>query len=361
MKSSTLRALAITTLIIAGIIGLFVVAYNFFLNNEGFREESETMQLESDANATIFISEDSGRTWRGIKDTRLRVEQLVFDPTSLDLYAGTQRNGLWVSAGSQGVFIQIVDNAQQVDNQARILDIVPAGGSNFRAYVAASYGGKGRLLSLVDSTYRELYFTPISQTFVFDIDIDPIDSQHLFLISGDGGFIESRDSGETWRSVYRFGNAAKKLIAHPNIPGRLWVATINGDIYTSSDYGATWANVSLGLDKYPKARDIENLYLDVGQNLLYLTSGYGLLRSENDGTTWESVNLIIPPASLPIVAFAVDPSDSRVIYISAGSQLYKSTNGGITWQGMDFLGRRAIRSIAIDPISPNRVFIGLDR
>lgn len=319
------------------------------------------MQLESDPDATIFISEDSGRTWRGIKDTRLRVERLVFNPASLDLYAGTQRSGLWVSEESQAAFTQILDTAEQVDDQARILDIVPAGGGDFRAYVAASYGGKGRLLSLIDSTYREIYFTPISQTFVFDIDIDPVDSQHLFLISGDGGFIESRDSGETWRSVYRFQNAAKRLVVHPDIPGRLWVASIRGDVYMSSDYGTTWTDVSAGLDKYPKAREIENLYLDAGQNLLYLTSGYGLLRSQDDGTTWEPVNLIVPPASLPIITFAVDPSDSRVIYISAGSQLYKSTDGGITWQGMDFLGRRAIRSIAIDPANPNRVFIGLDR
>lgn len=361
MKISTLRTLVTAVLIIFGIVSLFIFAYKFFLKSEDTEKEPGTMQLASDPDSTIFISEDSGRTWRGVKDTNLRVERLVFDPNSLDLYVGTQRDGLWVSEGSRGAFTQILDSTEQVDEHARILDIVPAGSGDFRHYIAASYGGKGRLLSLVDAAYRELYFTPISQTFVFDVDIDPIDPQHLLLISGDGGFIESRDSGETWRSVYRFQNAAKRLVVHPDIPGKLWVVSIQGEVYASFDYGVTWTDVSAGLEKYPRAREIENLYLDAGQNLLYLTSGYGLLRSQDDGITWEPVNLIVPPASMPIIAFAVDPADSRVIYISAGSQLYKSTDGGMTWQGIDFKGRRAIRSIAIDPTSPNRVFIGLDR
>lgn len=363
MQNSTLRVIAVIVLVAVGTIALFIAAYNFFsrIPDEEDAEEIGVPQLESDADATVFISEDAGKTWRGIKDTRFRVDKLMFHPVTGDLFVGTQRNSLWVSENSRGTFQQIKDDAEMVDEKALILDMVSVSGGEVRAYVAASYGGKGRVLSLIDSLYRELFFTPLAKTFVFDIDVDPGDSRRIFLISGDGGFIESRDGGETWRTVYRFKNAPNRLVVHPGIAGKFWVTTLRGEVLLTTDYAATWIDMSAGLNKFPKARDIENLYLDTRGNILYLTSGYGLLKSQDDGKTWEPVNLIVPPASLPIIAFAADPVNSGVIYISAASQLYKSTDGGVTWQGMDFLGRRNIKSIVIDPHNSNRVFIGLDR
>jgi photosystem II stability/assembly factor-like uncharacterized protein len=79
--------------------------------------------------------------------------------------------------------------------------------------------------------------------------------------------------------------------------------------------------------------------------------------------TFEGLKLrAIGPAvtSGRIVAFAVDPANTKLIYTaSASGGVWKSTDAGITWNPVfDHEGSYSIGAIALDPDNPNVVWVG---
>jgi len=63
------------------------------------------------------------------------------------------------------------------------------------------------------------------------------------------------------------------------------------------------------------------------------------------GLEGETVNVVV-----------IDPTNSKIIYAGSESGVHKSTDGGATW---DFLGLIGIKSIVIDPTSPNLVWAAM--
>lgn len=101
--------------------------------------------------------------------------------------------------------------------------------------------------------------------------------------------------------------------------------------------------------------------------LFYMgTTGGGLWKSENAGTTWENVSDgFFETASIGAVAVA--PSDPNVVYVGTGSGcprgnvmngngVYRSTDGGATWRHMGLSEAGLIPRLAIDPRDPDVVF-----
>ena len=359
----TTRVIIIIAAVLFGAVLLFLLAFSFFRKDTGDKDIPETEVIASDPLATLLVSEDEGKTWRGISNTRFGVSKLVFHPETNDLYVGTARNGLWRSDYGSEAFVQLKDKKVIVDDTAQVQDVVPTtqNPKGTEVYAAMFYDTKGHVVSFQAGDYNELFFTPLTRSLVFDIASSPQNPSQIYLVSSDGGFLESADGGERWQTVFRFNESPTHLVTHPDVLGKFWVTTANGKMYHSTTEGQTWEDISAGFTKFPQARNIKNLYLDVASEVLYLTSQYGLLRSFDDGESWEAVNLIVPPASLPITALAVHPFNSEMLFISAASQLYKSTDGGGSWKATDFMGNRTITSIIFDPEDPERVIIGFDR
>ena len=95
--------------------------------------------------------------------------------------------------------------------------------------------------------------------------------------------------------------------------------------------------------------------------------GGGVWRTENAGTTWNSVFEHQPVAS--IGALAVAPSNPKVIYagtgesdirsdLSSGNGVYKSMDGGQTWKNVGLRDTRQISKIVVDSANPDVVYVG---
>ena len=93
--------------------------------------------------------------------------------------------------------------------------------------------------------------------------------------------------------------------------------------------------------------------------VLYFTSGSGLFRSPDLGTTWKALS---GPSS-GIVSLAIDPHDPQTLFVaSPSSDLYKTRDGGASWIA---LGRAPstpafVSSIVIDPRDGNVVYLSRD-
>src|SRR5438034_182142 len=67
-----------------------------------------------------------------------------------------------------------------------------------------------------------------------------------------------------------------------------------------------------------------------------------------------------------VEALAIDPFDTQTIYAGAfytdeppSADFYKSTDGGTSWTSVSQgLGDRGVQSIAMDPETPNTLYVG---
>jgi photosystem II stability/assembly factor-like uncharacterized protein len=323
----------------------------------------------SGTSAGILRSDNGSASWTVAPDIfKSEIETINFASNGM-VYAGTRRDGLWSFMPGSNKWIQTVTAG--LGSGARVFDVTaedaapatPEASDGGRGTVLAAVfsGNQGRILRLDGRTERELYFTPLSKYALFGLAQDPRDYRVLRIISTDGGFYESVDSGTSWKSVYRFNEGLVKLIADPADSGRFWTITSRGNIYGTNDAGRTWQDRSAGLAKFDRASDIQSAIFDRRAGALYLGTGYGLLRSYDGGASWLAVPLTIPPEVLPVTAVAVDPKNSKTIYAAAKNQLYVSYDNGESWHGSVLPTKRTAYTIAIDPQNSNNILIGLRR
>src|SRR5258706_13488328 len=92
-------------------------------------------------------------------------------------------------------------------------------------------------------------------------------------------------------------------------------------------------------------------------NFLYAaTDGAGVFKSDDRGGTWHSTAL----NGGTIIALAIDSSRSGTLYAATYAGLLKTADGGDSWrpinEGLLDLG---VRTLAIDPGNPNRLYVGV--
>ncbi len=80
----------------------------------------------------------------------------------------------------------------------------------------------------------------------------------------------------------------------------------------------------------------------------------GLFRWGEDGN-WH----LIGPADPTVSAFAVDPTDRDLIYLTALNGLWRSSDGGSSWRISNDWTMTEGRAVAVDPRTPNTVYLAL--
>ena len=103
-------------------------------------------------------------------------------------------------------------------------------------------------------------------------------------------------------------------------------------------------------------------------NILYVgAASGGVWKSENGGSAWHPVFDDAPTQN--IGAIALQPNNPQVIYVGTGEGnarnsmnlgmgMFKSHDGGRTWKHIGLEKTKTIHRILIDPIQPNRIFVG---
>ncbi|MGD1094089.1 MAG: hypothetical protein ABSB35_19160, partial [Bryobacteraceae bacterium] len=169
---------------------------------------------------------------------------------------------------------------------------------------------------------------------------------------------------DRWRIVGPGGGGAQYNPAiSPLDPNIVLVACDMGGSYISVDGGTSWREFNL-------RSVVRNFGFDpADRNVIYAAAGTtGLWRSEDLGRKWSLIfpdsitNLQIHDDEAEtmlttragylggVVAFAIDPQDSKTIYLLAGRTLFISRNLGKTWEKKGTVG--AAMRIFVDPASP---------
>ncbi|GEM_PF-5054697 len=380
MTRQQYKTIALVILGIITVVMLFLAAFQYFKpDRAGTPEPAQEVKVVEDPLSTLYVSHNGGETWSGIAGARFDPFHLLFDTQQGLLLIGTQSNGLWQSAtDSLSRTSPFLDIEGIIPENATIFDLAFSPRDPRTLYAAARYSdetgdapregfisgftgaqanGRGYLVSLTGAKAEELFFAPLSDSPVRAAAADPFDATRIFIGAGTGLY-ESSDKGATWRSLHRFRRTIAHIVPHPHAPGRMFVSTMRGEVFRTSDYGETWQELTRGFSGQKGARDNQRLHIDAVTSIIYLTSDHGLLASWDDGVTWFDMPLIVPPDSLPAVGFAAHPREPAMLFVSASNQLYKSTNAGDTWKGMRFPGKSTITAIAINPADPDTIVIG---
>lgn len=182
------------------------------------------------------------------------------------------------------------------------------------------------------------------------------------------GLFRSDDYGETWVTL-TVGPADTLVIAiafHPDDPDKMLAGTPDGNIFLSTDGGATWdwrAKVS---------SHVERLYFNpFGAHEAWATTEvlYGahydpphyLYKSEDpELKTWTPITVAGGPGAGNVVRSLTFLSGT---IWSAGAEGFTSTDGGASWSPVSKAGlqpgwREDTREFAIDPSNPDVIYAG---
>jgi len=142
------------------------------------------------------------------------------------------------------------------------------------------------------------------------------------------GLLKSTNGGVLWPALDASADVYTLVAAHPRKAAIVFAAR-GGVLLRSTDGGVTRTAVE-GPEGVAKIA-----FAPTGRRtVVYAGAGNGLWRSTDDGQTWTDDS---PPFPAPphIAAVAVDPVDPQVLYIGLQqdkSVLFKSLNGGATWR-----------------------------
>ncbi len=355
-------------------IALFVVILPFL---SGVRQDSRGRGEKLPAVAAVaqpfglIRSVDGGAKWNapvsaapGVPDTILTLQ---FHPRLKNtLYLGTKTAGLWKSENNGETWASVEDASQTMRRDAAVYRVAFDPNDDQTMYVPAFQGGRGVLLVSRDngSSFTKLFVVPSMGDAVFDVVADPFRRDRIVIATSQGGVLESRDHGESWRPLKWFGKSVIRLYAHPEISGVMHAVTADSRFWQSEDAGETWREVTgirtvvrrapqigYGFSIFNAGAPTIRVIRDPSRaSVWYATANRGLFRSDDSGATWKEIPLLVPPSTTSAFdAFAVHPDCCGWLYVVINGQLHESRDDGHSWMVRDVFEGRSLFAFWINP------------
>ncbi len=332
--------------------------------------------------AGVFKSIDGGLTWE-------RKIQLVFPPESKEktdlsdkniisfsvnpddsniVYAGSFANGLFRSKDAGENWESF--NGTGLTSTDTIYYIVIDHKNIKNMYLSGvSVYGKGRVMKSEDegATWQEVYVTLTAGELVNRIEIDSYDTSIVYITTTKGQIFQSANYGRSWTSLNRLTAVVDNFTVSPKDTRILYITSGNQGLFKSTDKGNNWLSINENLAKIAayKARMKEKKVIDVialdplDINVIYVGFLNVMIKSSDGGNAWSVVNIITPPAVLPMNSLVVSQKDSKSIYYTIDSQVYFTNNGAESnWLVRNLPTSRVITALTIDPNDSKIIYAG---
>ena len=270
----------------------------------------------------------------------------MIDPNASLVPSGTA----WTNIGPTKADYSTNGVTLNVTDTGRVNAIVTDPANPSTIYVAFSGGGVWK--STDGGAFWQAKTETLGSLSVGALEMDPNDANTLYLGLGDPfdgtgiGLVKSSDGGDTWSAPVFLGTST--VISDIQVtPGNsnVVLAATNKGLYRSTDGGATFGNVSI----VPSAGGVPvvwSLAWGGGSNfvlsLLGGTSDGEIWRSTDNGATWSASTGLA--TGIGRISLDSAPSDRTVMYATAAkpsgagandlANIYKSTDDGATWTGV---------------------------
>jgi photosystem II stability/assembly factor-like uncharacterized protein len=191
------------------------------------------------------------------------------------------------------------------------------------------------------------------------ITIDPKNKNNLYVSTLDGQVYGSSDAGKTWRFLANF-NKPQLILDDLRVDIRdSRILYASG--HRHKDPGGFFKSSNGGL-KWDEAKELKNEAIhsltqsESNPNILLAGTVTGLFRSMDSGDTWQRV--VSPTMPLFIDSLAIDPKDPNIIYAGTTYRPFKTTDGGANWRLINkgLIDDSDVFAIDIDPRNASHIY-----
>jgi len=365
----------------------------------------------------VYRSADGGQSWQLASEGLdvLYINSLALHPSNdAILYAGTQGGGVYKTIDSgetwspTGVmFDQAIVYDLEIDQNApdtvyaatRRPSTLTSGGGVYKTTNGGTSwtpANTGLSEEVVDDTNYGIY--------IYDLAIDPNNSDILYLASHGLGVYKSTNAGSSWvqKKSGLTDLSTRSVVIDPSNSNNVYVGTWHSTgVFKSTDGAGSWSPAASGLpfdvEIYQLSLDEDNpqiLYASTYRTGVYKTIngagswgpagleddfvytveinplddsqvfagtfGNGVFESPDSASNWKRSNAgLIATSVTGLVQSTTTPGD---LYASIyGGGVYHSSDHGAHWEAVNYgLGERWVHTIAIDPTDPLRLYVGTE-
>lgn len=315
--------------------------YGFNLPNDFFTElvrdpADPNRLLMGTGNNDVFVSNDNGLIW-GAADTsglgEYTVNDIAFDPAVPGrMLVATSTKGIFSSVDNGANWTLSTDGFVNVDVHAMVAD-----GSTGLLF-AGMTGGTSR------SDDNGVSWSPNGGDYdlqTFAIEVDPNLAGHAYAGSSCCGLYETFNDGQTWDRInLELPSVVATWVTDIDIPEsdtqRLMFTDYNRGLFGTLDGGATWAQLSVGLEPFFPGNVILEA-VDISEsnpNIVYVASSDfqngAVFRSDDFGTTWAKLSNDGTFSPTRAYSVAVHPNNPNIVFVGT-TVVFRSTDGGDTW------------------------------
>ncbi len=311
---------------------------------------------------------DGGVTWNNIKQGVIDdsdVFSIIIDPSNTDIVYASACSGIYKSE-SAGQLFHKIQGIPSTARRTRVLMQDPV--DHDTVYAGTTEG-------LYKTTDGGKNFKPMTgdDVIVNGVYVNPQDHNKVMLATDRSGILKSNDGGITFTSSNE-GFSQRKvealLVAHTAKPG-IYAGVANdknfGGVFYSANAGATWRQVSEGLndlDVFVLAESSDgHIFAGTERGIYEMNPSISSVwRADNkilNNTTKQvvtyaqkkkvvrSVVVKMPPKALTGAVYALDLKGDT--WLAATSQgVFTSKDKGESWQGGPVLGVKEYQTAAVD-------------
>lgn len=320
---------------------------------------------ESEDMGGVFVSNDRGDHWKNMSLIATPGSEVKSIKT-LDAYDigidPSYRRAVYFASESNGIFYtyDIRDGWMAMENfpkdKAQAVSVNP---EDKCVIYAASYN---RVYKTEDCgrIWNAVYYDNEDDTVISDVTIDHYNTNRIYISTSRGDILQSVDRGESWRVATRTDDYATGVFVNPRDSRIVFATTRKEGVFRSLDGGYSWSALEEKMEDFDnssRTRDIGFSYNN--DDVVFLATNYGLLRSEDNGETWGRIDLVSPEEDAIINDIAISPKNDQEIYYVTNTTFYRSVDRGQTWSTIDLPTTRAGRRITIDPEETNLIYLGV--
>lgn len=328
----------------------------------------------------VYVSTNRGDAWKqmatvptvGGKKSLVYtdVSSLSMDPSdSHAVYFGAVGSGLYytynIGAGwrEDEMFAKASVNDVKVDPKAKCTIYVAAGNKLFRSTDCSR-------------SFEQIYYDNNTGVTLNTIVVDQYNPKNIYIGTSRGEIIKSVDSGASWRTIQRLDakEGVSRLIINPLDSRQFFVASTKNNIFSFDSNTNTNASSTADIeanfvvDNWLALADImkssgmkgsfkDMLYCPADPKILIATDKT-ILRSGDNGLSWENINLIPSEKDAVINALTVNPKNCQEIYYVTNTTFYRSLDGGVTWTTRKLPTTRSGHKLLIDFNDPDTLYLG---
>ena len=308
----------------------------------------------------VYASTDGGDSWSLLASSPGDVVALAVDPVSPTvIYAGTRHYGVFKSTDGGNTWVEanqglagIVPSYMAVSPH-NLGEVYVSAPESLGMLKSSNGGGSWRSLGIRRRGFpwsgNPLAVDPVTPTRVYLGEMGCLSSEPDCDVYEDGipSVQISEDGGENWQPVSLtvpseldgWVGETFAVAPHPDIAGRILAGVTFfppdfdwstqravGGIYVSDNYGQDWTQLTL---TQPISGVSEIIYDPTDSQVVYAgTGGTGLLKSDDDGQSWE---MIPTSQGMNVDAVAVNHQAPNTIYVSCEGTAFSTQDGGDTW------------------------------